>query len=709
MGNKSLDIFLVGNPNVGKTTIFNKLTKSFEHTGNWHGVTVDSKEKMVKYKNMNFNFVDLPGLYNLSSYSFEEEVSVQEIYKNKNKLFFNVCDCNLLHKNLYLTLCLLEFGIRPIVILNFFEEAKKHSIFIDKQKLSKSLNLTIINDLNLDYCYDLTKNSVTKKSDIILPYLKSLPIEKIANIIDKNFTYLKDFNKEFVCIKVLEEDENIINKLSLSKEQTTKINKIKLVENYKELIAKLRYDYIKTILDNCIKRDESYVYGKSKIDKIILNKFLSIPIFVLIMIGIFYLTFSSVGLYLSTFFKNLIDKLFEPIILFITRQNFPNFLIGLVSSIINSVGGILSFIPQIVVLFLFLSILEDSGYMSRLAFCLEDVLHSFGLSGKSVYTIIMSFGCSTTAVLTSRTIEDKNTKVKTAIICPYLSCSAKLPIYAVICGAFFSKHNFFIIVLLYLLGVIVALVVSLLLNRTSLKSGEKSLILEFPPYRKPSFNRTFKLIIENCKSFIAKVGTIILSFSIIVYILQNFSFDFCYVPNVLNKKSILQVVCEFLSPIFKPIGLNNWGIVACLLVGILAKEMVVGTMAIINKIPNTSNFEKDLGLSLMSSGFVISFTPITAIIFMVFSLLYLPCISTFSVMRKEIGFKRTVLSSLTQFLICYVFCFVLYNFLVSSYILKLLIILLTILLSVVLFKALNKSNFKWHNKCKNCTMRCQKY
>ena len=717
MDYKCLDnFFLVGNPNAGKTTLFNKLTKSFEHTGNWHGVTVETKNKIVKYKNKNLNFIDLPGIYNLSSYSFEEEISVQEIYKNKNNIFLNVCDCNLIHKNLYLTLCLMEYGIKPILVLNFFENAKKNNINVDIKKLSNNLNLLVINSKNLDleHCYKLLEghdNSVFQEEKNNLIYLKNLPIEEIKNIINENFINLKEFNKEYICIKVLEDDENIIKKLKLDNCQILKINKIKEKENFKHLIAKLRYNYIKTILQDCVIRDNNFVYGRSKVDKVVLNKFLAIPIFLLIMIGIFYLTFSSVGLFISIFLKNLIDKIFLPVGLIMRKYNFPNWFIDLFNlGLINSVGGILSFIPQIVILFLFLSLLEDSGYMSRLAFCFEDVLQYFGLSGKSIYTIIMSFGCSTTAVLTSRTIEDKNTKTKTAIMCPYLSCSAKLPIYAVICGAFFSKNNFLIIVLLYILGVIIALIVALILNKTILTSGEKSFILEFPPYRKLSLNRTFNIIFENCKNFISKVGTIILSFSVIVFILQNFSFDFCYVPSsILNKKSMLQVICEFISPIFKPIGLNNWGIVACLLVGVLAKEMVVGTMAIINKVPNTSNFEKNLGVSLIASGFVISFSKITAIVFMVFSLLYFPCISTITVMKKEIGFKKTFIACFIQFLICYLLCFILYKFLVVTYIFKIIILFLVILLSVFLIKILNKANIKFENKCKNYCLKCEKY
>ena len=416
---------------------------------------------------------------------------------------------------------------------------------------------------------------------------------------------------------------------------------------------------------------------------------------------IFYITFSSVGSYLSSLLKNFLDKILgAPIKKFLINISSPAWIVGLFTvGIFESVGGLFSFIPQIVLLFLFLSILEDSGYMSRLAFCFEDILYSIGLSGKSVFTIIMSFGCTTSAILTARNIEDRNARIKTAIISPYMSCSAKLPIFAVIGGAFFSKGNIFVIISLYLLGVIIAILVSLFLNKFFIKSGERSFILEFPPYRKPSVKRVSFLIWQNCKQFVIKVGTILLSFSVIVWILQNFTFDFQYVTNTLNQKSILQVVGESLSILFKPIGLDNWGIVASLIVGIMAKEMVVSTMAIINKIPTTDNFESQLGLSLIANGFAISLSPLTAVVMLIFSLLYMPCISTIAVLKKEIGFKYTLLSCLLQFSVAYFICFIVYNLCAGSMLLKVLSIFSVV--GIIVF-AIYFSFFK-KDKCKNCS------
>ena len=696
------NLTLVGNPNVGKTTIFNKLTKSFEHTGNWHGVTVDVKKKSCYLFNRQVEIADLPGIYSLTSFSFEEQVAIDYLLKNKDELaIINVCDANVLQRNLYLTLQLLEMGLTPCLYINFSGEVKKRGTIINYNLLEEKLGLPIFCDEKNLNKLKLKIDSLKYKMKIKLNYLEKLPLQEVLNILNNEQKFLYNLPQTFIAIKILEEDENIISALQLNSYQIEKIKMMLNEKDYKQEISKLRYEFIENLLTNCVVKKQENVYGKFKIDKIILNKFLSFPIFFAILFLIFYITFSSVGAQLSSFLKMMLDKYIGlPIKNFLIKVNSPSWMIGLFSvGIMESVGGLFSFIPQIVLLFLFLSILEDSGYMSRLAFCFEDILYSIGLSGKSVFTILMSFGCSTSAILTARNIEDRNTKIKTAIISPYMSCSAKLPIFAVIGGAFFSKGNIFIIIGLYLLSIIIGILVSFFLDKFVLKSGERSFILEFPPYRLPSIKRVAKLILENCKQFIVKVGTILLSFSVIVWIFQNFSFDFQYVPNSLNSKSILQVIGETLSFLFSPIGLGSWGIVVSLIVGIMAKEMVVSTMAIVNKIPSSTNFDEQLGLSLISGGYAISLSPITAVIMMIFSLLYMPCISTIAMLKKEVGFKYTLLACLIQFSIAYIICFVIYNVYLGSLFIKIVLIVFSILF--VCF-AIYFSIFK-KNKCKGCS------
>ena len=708
MTKKGNKLILIGNPNVGKTTLFNYLTNSFEHTGNWHGVTVDEKEKDILIENNLVTIVDLPGLYSLSSYSFEEQVAIDYLLKqSERESIINVCDANLLERNLYLTLQLIEMGINPILFINFDKEIKKKGIEYNYRKLSDLLNINLLTNSGMTKykLIDLMKDK--NKKAIKLSYINKLPLNDILDILARSQKENFYGKENFLAIKILEKDENIIGKLKLTSYQKSKIKNIIDKEDYQTKIAKFRYEFISEILSLCKKEKKENVYGKFFIDKVILNKFLCLPIFLLILTSIFFITFSSLGDLLSQSLKTLIDVIIgNPINNFLIKINAPAWIIGLFSNaLIGGVGGLFSFIPQVVLLFLFLSFLEESGYMSRLAFCFEDLFYKFGLSGKSIFTVIMSFGCTTTAILTSRNIEDKNTKIKTALISPYMSCSAKLPVYAVIGGAFFGKGNIFIIISLYIIGVIVGLLLSKALSRKILQSGERSFILEFPPYRFPNLKKIIIVIVQNIKSFIIKITTILLSFSVIVWIFQNFSFKFEYIPTSQSAVSMLEFTCEKLSFIFRPIGLDNWGIVASLFVGIVAKEMIVGTMAIINKLPNTNNFTDRLGESFITSGFVINFSPITAIIMMIFSLLYMPCISTIAVMKKEIGIRWTIISCLLQFIIAYFICFVIYNFYIGNIISKILISLSTLFFIVFIFylsNKLTKKNNLCNFNCKNC-------
>ena len=792
------NIVLVGNPNTGKTTFFNAITASNEHIGNWHGVTVDFKEKVINHNGERVKVTDLPGIYSLCSYSFEEQVARDYIYSSHAQVI-DVCDANNLARNLYLTLQLKELGLSPIVCINMANELKKQGKQIDEKKLAKMLGLdvflinaqskkqskqlldfalkkspltnvsmqnNIVSSCNINEYFskksrssenrdkttttenisnqiliqnlqsppnDLTsksKSEYAKKhknifskifsknkqkkqnikvdccgentlasTDIYAECFSQIDFEKISNILGDNLTKI-NLPKGFVILKLLEKDEFIEQQLSLSNEQKNLLKPY--LERFDEsYIASKRYNFIDKIISTCQTENKKNVYGFSKLDKIVLNKYLALPIFLGIVALIFFLTFSSVGKFLTDKLNYFVERfLAQPCIEFVTSHTTNQFLISFVKdAIFGGVCSLLSFLPQIALLFLLLSILEDSGYLSRLAFTLEDYFSLIGLSGKSVFTLLMGFGCSTTSTMTARTLEDKNSKIKTAMLSPYLSCSAKIPLYTVICTAFFVKQKFLIIFSLYLLSVLVAILVSFILQKTILKSGETSFIMELPPYRFPKINRISNVLWSNIKSFVLRVGSLIVSFSIIIWILESCDFSFRLNP----ENSILRQIGLFLAPIFSPLGFGSWGAIACLICGIVAKEIIVGTMGIINNVGADSS-SNAISQSLLLSTSSLALNPCSALSFLVFSLLYMPCISTIGVMKKEIGSKWTLIAIIIQLSIAYILSFAVYRislcFTINGFVSGL-ISLATFVLIVVALIVLLKF-IKSKNKCKFC-------
>ncbi len=640
------EVLLVGNPNSGKTTLFNSLTSSNQHVGNWHGVTVDTVQKSFSIAGEEFMLVDTPGIYSLTPLSFEEEVAVKKINERKRKII-NICDQNNLARNLYLSLCLLEQGFDVVVAIN---EIDKKPIFkVDTSALSNILGVPVV--------------QINAQKKVGFDELKT----------------------------------------ALMSTNTPKKLGYKLPENPEEA-AKVRYDKIDEILSKCSKRTKQ-IYGKSKLDKIFLNKFLAFPCFLLILAGIFYLTFFSLGGWLSDGFGALLSVVTKPILSLIDRCFGQGFVYELFSSaIFGGLGTVLSFLPQVVLLFFFLSILEDSGYMSRVAFIFEDILGRIGLSGKSVYTLLMGFGCSTSAIMTSRNMDDKHAKIKTAILCPYMSCSAKIPIYTVVGGAFFGVKNIFVIMGLYLLGVVVAITISKILDKTILKSQKQSFILEFPPYRTTSLARVGKILWKNSRDFLIRVGSVMLSMNVIVWLLSNFTFSFKYVPDC-QSASMLECIGRFLSPFFAPLGFGNWAVVSSLLAGLVAKEVVVSSIAMFNGID--INASKLLSLSLLSSSSVVHFSSKASVLsFLCFCLLYTPCVASISMLLQEIKTKWTLLSILIQLFSAYIVSFVVFNIAFAMEIFGFFkifgIILAFLCVFLAFFVVFRKIKRKKCSNCENC-------
>lgn len=641
-------VLLVGNPNTGKTTLFNKLTRANEHVGNWHGVTVEQKSKPFLCGEEKMLLVDLPGIYSLSALSYEEQVAIDYIRAHPKNKIINICDENNLQRNLSLTLGLIEFGADVVLAINCMDKRPLNNVNI--AALSKELGINVV-AINAE-----KGDGFDKLFEAVLqPYSAPKSLEHVKNLGLEKYKHLfpSEENPIFFAIKLLERDEEIAKEFSID------LNKIDLPPDSVQKVATARYEFIASLQHTCVV-SAGKTYGKSIFDKIFLNRFLAFPIFLLVLCGIFYLTFFSLGAWLSDMLNKLLD-----ISLASWTESICVSLFGESSwithlfcdAIIGGVGTVLSFLPQVALLFLFLSLLEDSGYLSRVAFASEDIFGKLGLSGKSIYTLLMGFGCSTSAVLTARNMEDKNSKIKTALLTPYMSCSAKFPIYVVIGGAFFGANNVFVILGLYLLGLVISLILSLILEKTVLKSKAQSFILEFPPYRFGGLKRLAKVLWDNVKTFLIRVGSLLVSMNVIVWLLSNFSFDFSFVQTS-GKMSMLEGFGKVLAPIFIPLGFGNWGAASALVAGVIAKEIIVSSIAMFNGVGT----DGDIGASLKNPASMIFFpSAASAISYLVFSLLYLPCISTIAVLSKEIGRKWTAVGCVMQFVIAYLCALFVYH------------------------------------------------
>lgn len=644
---KEKTILLVGNPNVGKTSVYNRLTRSGEHVGNWHGVTVEEKSKIIKRKDKALKIVDLPGLYSLTVYSPDEAVSRDRVLNEKEYVAVNVCDANNLARNLFLTLQLMEAGANVIIAANMTDELNAKGLYLDEKLLEKRLGVPVISISAkkgkssfsvLDEC--LRCDSGKRRYE--LPYLKKLPIENIAKIIEKN-ALNADLDPRYAAIKIIENDRFISEKLALNKAQQAGI---RTLGDLQASLAKARYEYIDEILAGAIKpretgRKRAFIKNVSSlIDKIVLNKFLALPVFFAVVLTVFFITFGLIGPRASALIERFISVcVSSPAQAWLKSLSAPDWVIGLIcDGIIAGVGGIMVFLPQILLLFFFLAVMEDSGYVSRVAFMTDGLFEKIGLSGKSAFTLLMGFGCSATAVLTSRGLEDEKMRKKTAILTPFMSCSARLPVYSTIASAYFARGNFLVIFGLYVLGVVVALVLAVIMERCTkrLKSGKPSFIMEMPPYRLPTIERIAQILWVNLKTFLFKVGTTIFALSVIMWILSNFSLTGGYGS---DSDSIMMTVGKLLAFAFKPLGFGSWKAVTALMGGVVAKEVVISTVESLG------------GVSALFSG---EYAAVDALSFMIFTLLYVPCIATVAALVREVGAKWAAFGVILQLVTAYI-------------------------------------------------------
>ena len=664
--NKNIKIALVGNPNCGKTTLFNQLTGSSQHVGNWPGVTVEKKEGSLKFRNVNIDVLDLPGIYSLSPYSSEEVITRNSLIDDNPDVIINIVDATILERNLYLTTQLLELQKPMIIAFNMTDVIEKKGDIIDYNAFRTELNVPIVpisanKGIGIKELLDLAVRCAESKSKVSRKNIYDDKIEKVISKIENelaaepNFYKMKNsVNLRWLAIKIFENDELVIKKIKLPKNLSKNIDlyrkMLSIPEHVDEqmVIADQRYKYIYALCKSAIKRKHppEYITLTDRIDKIVTNKFLAVPIFALIMIFIFYITFGPIGSFFRIQFEFFIKDVFGGFILnLLTNLGAAEWSKSLiVGGIIEGVGSVISFLPQVMILFTLLSILEDSGYMARAAFITDKLLRKVGLSGRAFVPLLMGFGCTVPAVLGTRILEKENDKKLTILMIPFMSCSAKMPVYAMFIAALFKEHQVLAISSIYLLGILVAIFTAMVFKKPVLKGETASFIMELPEYRLPTFKNLCLHVGERVKDFIVKAGTILVAATIIIWFLQSFNLNFQMVAD--RSQSILASIGMGIAPIFSLCGFGDWRAAVSLLSGLIAKESVVSTMAVLY---GTGGLD---GISHVISE---QFTTISAYAFMVFVLLYTPCIAALSAIHKELkSTKWTIIAVGYQLILAWV-------------------------------------------------------
>ena len=633
---------LVGNQNSGKTTLFNALTGSNQHVGNFPGVTVDRKDgSIIGFPNT--QITDLPGIYSMSPYTSEEIVSRNFVLDEKPKAIINILDANLIERNLYLTMQLLELDIPMVVALNMMDEVNGNGGSININMMENLLGVPVV---PISAAKNQGVDELIKHAVHIAHYQeKPVPqdfcdkdeaggaihraIHAVIHLIQDHAERTK-IPVRFAASKVIEGDKIILNKLDLDHNEIEMLEHIVLqMEKESGLdrsaaMAKMRFSFINKICKKTVvKPRESKEHHRSqKIDKILTGKYTAIPSFILIMGLVFFLTFNVIGAFFQGLLETGIESLTNLVDIGLSQLGVNHVLHGLIiDGIFAGVGSVLSFLPIIVTLFFFLSMLEDSGYIARVAFVMDKLLRKIGLSGRSIVPLLIGFGCTVPAVMATRTLPSERDRKMTILLTPFMSCTAKLPIYAFFVNAFFPKQGGLIMIGLYLLGIIVGVLIALLFKKTLFKGEAVPFVMELPNYRMPTFKNTSLLLWDKAKDFLQRAFTIIFLATLIIWFLQSFDIHFTLVED--SKDSILAMISSLLVPIFKPIGLGDWRICTSLITGFIAKESVVSTMEVL----------------FAGQGITQVLSTLSAASLLIFSLLYSPCAAAISSIKNELGGK----------------------------------------------------------------------
>lgn len=651
MENKIL-IALAGNQNCGKTTLFNRLTGSNQHVGNFPGVTVEKKEGQVK----NFKeatIVDLPGIYSLSPYTSEEIVTRDMILDEKPDVILNIIDATNIERNLYLTLQLMELDRPMVIALNMMDEVWASGNSINIQKLSEWLKVPCVpisasKNEGIGELIDTIKQVIEKHQPLIHHDFcqgeQHKAIHAIAHIIEDHVSPTK-YPLRFAATKCVEGDALMFDALDLHEDDRHIIDHIvssmehALETDREAALADMRYSYIEKCCASCVikHQDTKEQLRSEKINSLLTHKIWGIPLFLGIMLLIFTITFQIGDGILKDLLESAIQMITDEVSHFLLAYQISPWLHSLIiDGIFSGVGSVLSFLPVVLLLFFFLSLLEDSGYMARVAFVMDKALRKIGLSGKSFVPMLLGFGCSVPAILSTRTLSSQRDRKMTIILTPFMSCSAKLPIYGMICSAFFPNSTALVMLSVYVLGMLVAILAGLFLKNTLFKGDPIPFVIELPAYRIPDAHSVFYHMLEKAKDFLHKAFTIIFLASIVIWFLQSFNFHLNFVED--SSTSILAYLGTSVSSLFVPLGFNDWRVSTALVTGITAKESVVSTLSVLT---HASSPE---ALSTMLQTI---FTPLSAYSYLVFTILYMPCIAAFAATKRELGSLKQVLLTAT--------------------------------------------------------------
>ena len=661
-----LIIGLAGNPNVGKTTVFNRLTGMRQHVGNWPGKTVERAEGHFSHGSYDYDVVDLPGNYALSAHSMEEIVSRDFIVDDDSDVIVNVVDAANLERNLYLTVQMMELGANLVMALNMNDFAKKKDHIIDVKLMSELLGFPVV-EINAKTGDGFEELLTTVEKQAASPIDSSAKLSygdelrehlgDLQALVEKDNNLL-DVPSVWTAIKLLERDSIVIEKVQKSSQSATIMSETDKVaghlqslynEGAEEVIANARYAFIGGLMNEAVKRPAVEKESTTdRIDKIVTNRILAIPIFIVIMWSMFQFTYT-----IGAPFQDMIDEGFgmlaEWVAGFIANEYLASFICD---GIIGGVGGVLTFLPIIILMFLFLSILEDCGYLARAAFTLDKIMHKLvGLHGKAFIPMILGFGCGVPAIMATRTMENEGDRMLAMMLVPFMSCTARLPIYAIFIAAFFAENEGTALLAIYLLGIVVALIVAAILKRTMFKGLSTPFVMELPTYKVPSLKGVLLHTWEKVKGFLRKAGTIILACSIILWALSIFPLGVEYG----SADSVLGMIGGVIAPIFAPLGFGTWQAAVAIIAGLAAKEVVVATFG---TLAGMEEDDEDGITSLVHD----TFTPLSAFSFMAFTLLYTPCFAAIGAIKQETNsYKWAATMCCITLVTAYIVSFLIYN------------------------------------------------